>query len=397
MSGAPSTRARPRLLVLTPDFPPSRGGIQALIGGLVGSLRRFDVRVVALDSPGAREYDAAGSVSVRRVRADARLGALRHVPLNVAALGEAGRFRPHVTLNAHIVTCPAALLVGRLGGAPSVVYLQANEIVDKPRASASALSHCTLSIAVSTYTSDLLRALGTAPRGLELIPPGVELPPPASAPRQPGVPTVLTISRIAASYKGHDVLLRALARVRERVPDVVWVVIGDGPLRAGLEADAHAAGLAGSVRFLGAVTDRERDEWLARADVFAMPSRLPGGGLAGEGFGIVFIEAAARGLPVVAGNVGGAVDAVADGESGLLVDPQDPEAVADAISSILLDPDLARRLGAAGAARAQTFAWPRIAARVEDAMLALLGHGQAGVVDAGADAASDDGAGAAGQ
>ena len=110
---------------------------------------------------------------------------------------------------------------------------------------------------------------------------------------------------------------------------------------------------------------------LAASDVFAMPSRLPGGSGAGEGFGIVFLEAAARAVPVVAGNVGGALDSVADGESGLLVDPLDERAVADAICSLLLDRELGRRLGDAGALRARSFAWPVIGSRVQALLMEL--------------------------
>ena len=121
--------------------------------------------------------------------------------------------------------------------------------------------------------------------------------------------------------------------------------------------------------FVGAVSDAERDRWVARARVFAMPSRLPPGGVGGEGFGIVYLEAAARGLPVVAGNVGGAVDAVVDGVTGLLVDPADPAAVADALVALLTDRERAEALGRAGAERAREFAWPEIARRVEDVLL----------------------------
>jgi phosphatidylinositol alpha-1,6-mannosyltransferase len=109
-----------------------------------------------------------------------------------------------------------------------------------------------------------------------------------------------------------------------------------------------------------------------------MPSRLPADGLAGEGFGIVYLEAAAHGVPVVAGNVAGALDAVADGESGLLVDPTDSRAVAGALSSLLLDGELATRLGRAGAERAKRFAWPSIAARLEAVLLDLVAHQRGG-------------------
>jgi phosphatidylinositol alpha-1,6-mannosyltransferase len=376
MSGV---RGAPRLLVLTPDYPPARGGIQALTGGLVAAIERFDVRVVALRSPGFREFDAAANASVRRVAAPVRLGAARNVALNAAALAEAVRFRPAVTLSMHIVTSPSAAAISALLGAPSVQYFHANEIGHRPRLSAFAARRAAVTIAVSSYTASLLRGVGATPARLELIPPGVDVPEPAAAAPSSDArpPTLLTVARLAGRYKGHDVLLRALPSVRERVPDVEWVVIGDGPLRGELETGARAAGLAGNVRFLGPVSDAERDAWLARADVFAMPSRLPGDGLAGEGFGIVYMEAAAHGTPVVAGDVGGAVDAVADGETGLLVDPLDADALAAAIVRLLLDRELAARLGAAAAARAQRYAWPRIAARIEDVLLGLLGAGDA--------------------
>jgi phosphatidylinositol alpha-1,6-mannosyltransferase len=106
------------------------------------------------------------------------------------------------------------------------------------------------------------------------------------------------------------------------------------------------------------VTDAERDAALDRAHVFAMPSRLPPGGVGGEGFGIVYLEAGAHRLPVVAGAVGGALDAVVHEKTGLLVDPEDVGAVAQAVGDLLLDPQRAGELGDAGREHAQGFAWP---------------------------------------
>ena len=291
--------------------------------------------------------------------------------LNAAALVEAWRFRPDVTLSAHILASPATALIRRALGAPTIQYFHANEIGGKPRLAAFATRRADVAVAVSSYTAGLIAATGAEPAELRLIPPGVEMPgdvTPEPAERVER-PTLLTIARLRDSYKGHDVLIRALALVRAEVPDVELVVVGDGPLRGELERLAETAGVAGAVRFLGTVSDDERDRWLRRADVFAMPSRLPADGLAGEGFGIVYLEAAAYGKPVVAGNVAGALDAVADGVSGLLVDPTDPQAVANALTSLLLDRELAARLGHAGAQRAKSFAWPLIAARLEAVLL----------------------------
>jgi phosphatidylinositol alpha-1,6-mannosyltransferase len=197
----------------------------------------------------------------------------------------------------------------------------------------------------------------------------VDVPPAMPGERRETRPTVVTVGVLAERYKGHDVLIRALPLVRAQVPDVQWVVIGDGPLRPALERLATAEGLDGHVRFLGALSDRERDRWLARSHVFAMPSRLPGGERAGEGFGIVYLEASARGLPVVAGGVAGALDAVVHGTTGLLVDPTDHVAVAGAIAGLLRDSGRAEALGRAGREYAARFAWPEIARRVEDVVL----------------------------
>jgi phosphatidyl-myo-inositol dimannoside synthase len=366
-----STVRKPRLLILTPDFPPSRGGIQAVVYHLAAGIEGFETRVVAPRSPGAERFDADSGLTVRRVGSGLLRGPVRHAPLSAVAVLEALRFRPHITLAGHIVVSPSAAAVRRAVGARTVQYFHAKEIGAKPKLAAFAVQQAHVVIAVSAYTAGLVAATGATLAGMRLIPPGVELPS-DPAPQPAAHPTVLTISRLEDRYKGHDVLTRAMALVRATVPDVVWIVIGGGPLREELQALARSLGVADAVRFLGSVDDHERDAWLRRADVFAMPSRLPGGGLAGEGFGIVYLEAAAYGKPVVAGNVAGALDAVADGETGLLIDPCDPRAVAAAIEKLLLDRELARRLGSAGRNRARRFAWPLIAKRVEAVLLEQL-------------------------
>jgi phosphatidylinositol alpha-1,6-mannosyltransferase len=358
-----SPRSRPRLLILSPDFPPAHGGVQALVHGLALAMTGFQTEVVTLAQPGAARFDAEGDLATVRVDAHIDATPARMLALNAGGLRRALRFRPDVTLSAHVIASPAAAVVRRLLGARTAQYFYANEILGKPRLSAFAAARADVAIAISAYTASLIAATGAAPADLRLIPPGVDLPSDPGAPPAER-PTVLTIAQLKHSYKGHDVLIRALADVRARVPDVEWVVIGEGPLRASLEGLASSCGLDGTARFLGAVSDEQRNSWLRRADVFAMPSRL-----AGEGFGIVYLEAGAYGKPVVAGNVAGPLDAVADGVSGLLVDPTDPAAVGEAVTRLLLDRELAGRLGRGGAARARELSWPAIARRVEAALL----------------------------
>jgi len=186
-------------------------------------------------------------------------------------------------------------------------------------------------------------------------------------------PTIITVARLEDRYKGHDVMLRALSLVRARVPDVLWMVVGDGSLRGELEADAARLDLAGHVKFTGRVSDEERNRRLAQAHVFAMPSRLPPSGTeGGEGFGIVYLEAGLRGLPVVAGAVGGALDAVIHDGTGLLVDPTSREELADALCLLLLDRPRARTLGQAGARYARSFSWERMSRDVHAVLAGAL-------------------------
>jgi phosphatidylinositol alpha-1,6-mannosyltransferase len=362
-------------LIVTPDFPPAPGGIQVVAHRIATGVRAMDVEVVAPDAAGAEHFDAQAGVPVRRVRGGARLRGGQNALLNAAALAHAARLRPDVTLSAHIVASPAAAAIRRTLGARTVQYFHAEEIGAKPRLAAFAAAQADASIAVSAYTSELIANTGAPMQRVTVIANGTDLAEDDATGPALERPTILTIARIEERYKGHDTMVRALALVLAKVPDAQWVVIGDGSLRPGLEHLARSYGVADSIRFLGAVSDEQRDAWLSRAQLLAMPSRLPAGGFAGEGFGIVYLEAAAHGRPVVAGNVGGAPDAVIDGETGLLVDPQSPPAVAEAIVRLLADRELAQRLGAAGRRRAQELSWPRVVERVERLLLAQLERG----------------------
>lgn len=363
------------MLVLTPDFPPALGGIQVLVHRLLANARRIDPLVVALGAPGAGDFDREQPFPVRRVGRVPGGRKAANAVLNARGAAAALRFRPEVVLSAHIVTSPGARAAGALTRAPVVQYFHADEISGRPRLAGSAARGAALSIAVSSYTRDLVRQVGGAAERIRVLPNGVDLPG-GERGRRAARPTLLTVARLVKAYKGHDVLARALPLVRARVPDVEWVIVGDGPLRPKLERLVADQGVAGSVRFEGALPDAERDAWLDRAHVFAMPSRVPEGG-GGEGFGIVYLEAAARGIPAVAGNVGGALDAVVHAETGLLVDPTDHVAVADAVSELLADPGRAEALGRKAADRARQFAWPAIAERLEDLLIEARGKGRA--------------------
>jgi phosphatidylinositol alpha-1,6-mannosyltransferase len=331
---------------------------------LAQQMEGLETRVVALGDASDATFDKTQGLAVARVPVATWIGhSQAMVLLNAAAVGQALRFRPDVVLSAHINVSPAALAIRRLLRTPYVQYLHGREVVIRPRLTKASLQGAAGIVAVSSYTEQLAMSHGARPERIRRIPPGVDLPT-RSAGERAETPTVVTIARLEQRYKGHDVLLRALPLVRSRIPDARLVVIGDGPMQPIYESLVRSVALDGSVEFTGALDDADRDCLLQQAHVFAMPSRLPLDG-GGEGFGIVYLEAAVHGLPAVAGAVAGAVDAVVHGETGLLVDPSDHVAVADALVTLLASPETAQRLGRAAAERAKEFAWPKIARRVE--------------------------------
>jgi phosphatidylinositol alpha-1,6-mannosyltransferase len=369
-------RARPEALLLTPDFPPAKGGVQRLLHRLARDATRVRFRVVTLSPRGAVPIENHDRSAVRRVRE--RVPRARAIlALNAAALWEGVRTRPDVVVSGHVVTSPAAAGLRRILGRRTIQYVYAMELATRPRLARFALTRADFVIALSGYARDLAVVAGASADRVRIIPPGVDAEAGVFQAQPPDrgahPPRIVTVARLGERYKGHDVLARALPLVRARVPDVEWVVVGDGPLRPHLEDLARSHRVDGAVRFMGELSDEERDRVLAGADVFAMPSRVPPGG-AGEGFGIAYLEAGLHGLPVVAGAAGGAVDAVEHDETGILVDPQDHVAIADAIAALLVDPYRARRLGRAGAERARRFAWPVMVRRVEDLILEACGR-----------------------
>jgi phosphatidylinositol alpha-1,6-mannosyltransferase len=359
--------SRQRLLTVTPDFPPAHGGIQLLLARLVEQFSQFEIEVV---TRGATGPSPSFGPSVDVVRTRASTGPQSIVALNARALRAGLANRPSVILSGHVFLSPATAALRRLCGAPTVTYLHADEVPARPSLTRLALRTSAAVIAVSSFTRELALQFGADPQRLQIIPPGVDVPEaPLAGREREQRPTLVTVARLADTYKGHDMVLRAMPRILERVPSAQWVVIGDGPLRPKLEAQVRESRLEGAVRFLGSVADCERDAWLERAHVFVLVSRLQPSGTGGEGFGIVYLEAAARGLPSVAGNIGGAVDAVVAGETGLLVDATDPRAVADAVVQLLSDTSLSERLGRSGRLRAESYAWTQIAPRVENLLL----------------------------
>jgi phosphatidylinositol alpha-1,6-mannosyltransferase len=158
---------------------------------------------------------------------------------------------------------------------------------------------------------------------------------------------IVSVGRLV-HRKGQDVLIEAMPSIIKEVPEAHILMIGEGPYRSYLETRVKTLGLQERVTFIGRIQYAELPRYICAGDIFVMPSRSRLAGLEVEGLGIVYLEASACGLPVIAGNSGGAPDAVLAGKTGLVVEGTKTEAVASAVVELLLDPKRSQAMGLAG-------------------------------------------------
>jgi phosphatidylinositol alpha-1,6-mannosyltransferase len=158
---------------------------------------------------------------------------------------------------------------------------------------------------------------------------------------------IVSVGRLV-HRKGQDVLIEAMPHLLKEIPDAHLVLIGEGPYRGYLETRVKNLGIDSKVTFIGRITYVDLPRYICLGEVFVMPSRSRLAGLEVEGLGIVYLEASACGLPVIAGNSGGAPDAVVQGVTGLVVNGKDQHAVAMSIATLLNDQEKAREMGRKG-------------------------------------------------
>lgn len=366
-------------LLVTNDFPPKIGGIQSYLWELWRRLPADQAAVLTTPHAGAAAFDAASPIPIERIDQPVMLptrSLARRIDETAARLG------------AELVILDPALPVGHLGPSlsrPYGVILHGAEItvpgrVPGPRhALARVLRGAEIVIAAGGYPADEGERAARQGLPVVVVPPGVDTDrfvPLDDAERAavrtrfgvaPESTLVVSVSRLVPR-KGMDVLIRAAARLAPIHPELEVVIGGSGRDRPRLER--LAAELAAPVRLVGRVDDHDLPGLYGAADVFAMACRNRWLGLEQEGFGIVFLEAAACGVAQVAGESGGAAEAVLDGETGLVVDePQSVAALADALRALIIDPDRRAAMGAAGRARAeQSFSYDVLADQLRAAL-----------------------------
>ncbi len=362
----------PKTLLVANDYPPRVGGIQRTLESLVRTFPPDRVAVLCPSFEGADAFDAAAPYAV--IRQGARfLWPTRALARRVEAAVD--------DLGAEVVLFGATYPLGLLGpglakrGTPYLAAAHGFEYwLSIAPGSHGLMARATsrasrVPVMCSAFIARVVRTAVPERVPVSVLYPGADVE--AFRPELQfedlrerhgvvGRPLVVCVSRLVPR-KGQDVLIRAMPQIRSRVPDAALLIVGDGPYRAKLEALAVRAP-TGSVVFAGQVSEADLPRYYRAGDVFAMPCRSRLGGLEVEGWGNVFIEAAACARPVVVGDSGGARESLVDGETGVLVDGTDAAAVAEAVAGLLEDPARAEAMGRAGRARVErAFTWERAA------------------------------------
>jgi phosphatidylinositol alpha-1,6-mannosyltransferase len=383
-----------RTLLVTNDFAPKLGGIQSYLEALWLRLDPASTGVLTASSDqGAAAYDEvqrARGLRIDRVARSTLYLPTRRAGAAVDAAIE--RVAPDLVLYDPWVPLGA---LGRRGGVPYGVVLHGAEVTIPARLpglarwSKDVLARAAVVVCAGSYPeAEARRLAGSAMPPVVGIPPGVDVARFAPLDERarasvrarlllPGTgPLVVSVGRLVPR-KGLDVLIDAAAILATQDPSLTLAIAGDGRDLHRLQRRARSASVR--VHFLGKVTDADKAALMGAADVFAQPCRSRWGGLEQEGFGIVFVEAAACGVPQVAGRSGGSDEAVESGTTGLVVDdPKDPHAVAGALDAILGDPGRSEQMGQAARERARAvFDYDVLAGRLASGLEAAVGGARA--------------------
>lgn len=378
----------PRYLVLTELFLPTKGGTAVWFAEVYRRLSGKETHIVTADVPGAVEVDASHPNSVHRINMR-RVAWLRpeslgmYVNLFVKSLLLALTHRfDAIHAGRALPEGLSAWVVARLTFHPVVIYAHGEELTTwgrgrKYKAMRFALRHADHVIANSEFTRDELIKMDVNPARIILIYPGVDI-----ERFRPGLPCddlrqsvdmaaqgklILSVGRLSRR-KGFDQVIKALSALVNAGLDVQYILIGIGEDKDYLLDLAREHGVADRVHLLGHVSAEDLPRWYNACDVFAMPNREINGDT--EGFGMVFIEAAACAKAVVAGTAGGTGASVVDGVTGLRVDGKEAATVTSALRHLLDDPLLVLRMGEAGLVRAQAeFAWERVADKMRQSKM----------------------------
>ena len=353
-----------KILCITNDFGPRAGGIETFVSGLIERLPAGSVIVYTSAQENSHDYDRTWleKYGVEVIRDKAKI--LLPTPGVAFCVNSLVRDRAIETVFFGAAAPLGLLSRGlRRAGAKKIVALTHGHEVwwSKVWPFSWAMKRMSRNIDHLTYLGEYTRQViskaVTAKAALSMvkIAPGIDTdhfaPVDASELRKKlglhDKKTIVSVGRLV-HRKGQDILIEAMPAICREIPDAHLVMIGEGPYRSYLENRRKVLGLEEKVTFIGRIQYAELPTYICIGDLFVMPSRSRLAGLEVEGLGIVYLEASACGLPVIAGNSGGAPDAVLAGETGLVVDGTHVNDVASAVIELLNDPERSQRMGQRG-------------------------------------------------
>ena len=352
-----------KVLLVTNDLGPRAGGIETFVLGLIEGLPKDSIIIYTSSQKGDKAFDAQllekfGAVVIRD-RAKMLLPTPRITRKAVKILKQ--QQIKNVWFGA---AAPLALMAGKLrsAGASNIVALTHGHEVwwAKIPILKSLLKKIIKDVDHLGYLGDFTKGeiakISNQPQKFLQIAPGIDTQhfAPKSARgdliekyRLDGRRVIVSVGRLV-HRKGQDELVKAMPKILEQFPDAILLFVGEGPIKQMLFNSAKQLGVLPKVVFAGRVSHHDLPDYICLGEIFAMPVRSRFSGLEVEGLGIVYLEASACGLPVIVGNSGGAVDAVLDKKTGLLVDGTKSDQIADAICELLANPERAKQMGAAG-------------------------------------------------
>lgn len=368
------------IVVLTGSYAPETGGIAELIQGFATGLAANGCRVHVLSAiPGSHRYGSPG-IPVTEFELPAR-GYLRRVMSCRDAVKKLVRSVDAERVVASSWSPFAVHTPARVNDRAlhTDVWCHGMDLLEPMRSVRyrallrRTLGRASVVIANSTFTAEIARTAGAEQAKTVIIHPGVDGDRFRPGPKDPALLARLNLeaeARIILSVgrlverKGLDLVIRAMPAIVHAHVSARYVIVGDGPDRLRLERLAKSEGMAPFVRFAGAASSEELPAFYRSADLFALPNRFLADRGDVEGFGIVFLEAACTEIPSLGGRSGGTGDAIEDGNTGYLVDPENPADLAAHVCALLANETLRRRMGVAGRARAlQQFQWKDLCAR----------------------------------
>ena len=350
-----------RIVILATELSPMTGGIQRYTQALALAAAKVVGPTKVLVLPFNGTYPAAQSeymLNDKLARLQRLWGVVPRRWVHAFHLRRLlAEFQPDLIICNHVELAAHGWRAKQQSGTPYWVVAYGIEVWgDIPRGQAAALGKADSVVAISKVTHEILAAKGILRHKIEMLYYGFDMnmfsP---KAERRSAAPVLLTVCRLDAGerYKGYDAVVELMPDLLKEFPALRYRIVGDGTDRPRVEALARRLGVDAQVEITGFVraVDKIVDEY-CRSTIFVMPSAFEGGSQPrGEGFGFVYLEAAACGKPVIAAKGGGAAEAVADGETGLLVDAAKQDELRSAIQRLLRSPEEAQRMGAAGRLR----------------------------------------------